>query len=104
MSWFLLILAGLLEIVWAITLKNSEGFTRLWPTLLTVTAMLASFGLLGLAMRSLPVSVAYAVWVGIGAVGTAIFGMVVLAEPATTGRLLSVMLIVAGIVGLKLSS
>lgn len=104
MPWFLLFLAGLLEIVWAIALKSSEGFTRLWPTLLTVVTMLASFGLLGIAMRSLPVSVAYAVWVGIGAVGTAIFGIAFLAEPATTGRLLSVVLIVAGIVGLKLTS
>lgn len=104
MPWFLLFLAGLLEIVWAIALKSSEGFTRLWPTLLTVVTMLASFGLLGIAMRSLPVSIAYAVWVGIGAVGTAIFGIAFLAEPATIGRLLSVVLIVAGIVGLKLTS
>lgn len=104
MPWFLLFLAGLLEIVWAIALKSSEGFTRLWPTLLTVVAMLASFGLLGIALRTLPISIAYAVWVGIGAVGTALFGIVFLAEPATIGRLLSVVLIVAGIVGLKLSS
>lgn len=104
MPWFLLFLAGLLEIVWAIALKSSEGFTRLWPTLLTVVAMLASFGLLGIALRTLPVSIGYAVWVGIGAVGTALFGIVFLAEPATIGRLLSVVLIVAGIVGLKLSS
>jgi quaternary ammonium compound-resistance protein SugE len=104
MAWFILVLAGLFEVGWAIGLKYTEGFTRLWPTVFTVAAMAISLGLLGLAMKSLPVGTSYAVWVGVGAVGTAILGMVLLAEPATAGRLISLGLIVAGIVGLKLSS
>jgi len=103
MAWLLLLVAGLLEVGWAIGLKYTEGFTRLWPSVGTLTAMAASVVLLGLAMKSLPVGTAYAVWVGVGAVGTAILGMVLFAEPATVGRLLSLGLIVAGIVGLKLS-
>lgn len=104
MSWFLLLLAGLLEVVWAITLKGAEGFTRLWPSVLTISFMLGSFTLLGIAMRDLPASTAYAVWVGVGAVGTALFGIAVLGEPATAGRLISLLLIVIGLVGLKLAT
>ena len=104
MAWFLLVLAGLFEVGWAIGLKYTDGFTRLWPTVGTVMAMIISLGLLGLAMKSLPVGTSYAVWVGVGAVGTAILGIVLLGEPANTGRLVSLGLIVAGIVGLKLSS
>jgi quaternary ammonium compound-resistance protein SugE len=103
-AWLLLVLAGLFEVGWAIGLKYTEGFTRLWPTLGTVAAMIVSLGLLGLAMKSLPVGTSYAVWVGVGAVGTAILGIVLLGEPANAGRVFSLALIVAGIVGLKLSS
>ena len=104
MAWLLLVLAGLFEVGWAIGLKYTDGFTRPWPTVCTVLAMIISLGLLGLAMKSLPVGTSYAVWVGVGAVGTAILGIVLLGEPANTGRLVSLGLIVAGIVGLKLSS
>ena len=102
MSWVILFFAGLLEVGWAVGLKQSAGFTRLWPSVLTVLAMIASIGLLGLALRHLPLGTAYAVWTGIGIVGTAIFGMVVLGEPVGALRLLSIALIVAGIIGLKL--
>lgn len=104
MAWALLVVAGLLEVGWAIGLKYTEGFTRLWPSVATLAAMAGSVGLLGLAMKSLPVGTAYAVWVGVGAVGTALLGMVLFKEPATAGRLVSLGLIVAGIVGLKLAS
>ena len=104
MDWFLLVLAGLFEVGWAIGLKYTDGFTRPWPTVGTVLAMIVSLGLLGLAMKSLPVGTSYAVWVGVGAVGPATLGIVLLGEPANTGRLVSLGLIVAGIVGLKLSS
>jgi quaternary ammonium compound-resistance protein SugE len=104
MPWIVLVLAGLFEIGWAIGLKYTEGFTRPLPTLLTVAAMAISLGLLGIAMKSLPVGTSYAVWVGVGAVGTAILGIVLLGEPANAGRLVSLGLIVAGIVGLKLST
>jgi quaternary ammonium compound-resistance protein SugE len=104
MHWITLVLAGLFEIGWAIGLKYTEGFTRLWPTLGTVAAMGVSLGLLGIAMKSLPVGTAYAVWVGVGAVGTAILGIMLLGEPANAGRIVSLALIVAGIVGLKLAS
>ena len=104
MAWLILVLAGLFEIGWAIGLKYTEEFTRLWPTVGTVTAMIISLGLLGVAMRSLPVGTSYAVWVGVGAVGTAILGIVLLGESANPGRLVSLGFIVAGIVGLKLSS
>lgn len=103
-AWLLLVVAGLLEVGWAIGLKYTEGFTRPWPTAATVAAMVASVGLLGVAMKTLPVGTAYAVWVGVGAVGTAALGMVLFQEPATVGRLVSLALIVAGIVGLKLAS
>lgn len=104
MAWFLLVLAGLFEIGWAIGLKYTDGFTRLWPTVGTVAAMVISLSLLGVAMKSLPVGTSYAVWVGVGAVGTAILGIVLLGESANPGRLVSLGLIVAGIIGLKLSS
>ena len=104
MSWILLVLAGLLEIGWAIGLKYTEGFTRLWPTVGTVAAMITSIVLLGIAMKQLPVGTAYAVWVGIGAVGTAALGIVLFGESASPARLVSLALIVAGIIGLKLAS
>ena len=104
MAWIVLVLAGLFEIGWAIGLKYTEGFTRLWPSLWTIAAMIVSLGLLGLAMKSLPVGTSYAVWVGVGAVGTAILGIALLGEPATVARLGSIALIVAGIIGLKLAS
>ncbi len=102
MAWIILVIAGGFEIAWAIGLKYTEGFTRLWPTVGTVVAMVVSVVLLGLAMRSLPVGTAYAVWTGIGAVGTAMLGILLFGEAATVGRLVSLALIVAGIVGLKL--
>ncbi|MGX9393232.1 quaternary ammonium compound efflux SMR transporter SugE [Nitrobacteraceae bacterium UC4446_H13] len=102
MAWFMLFIAGLMEIGWAIGLKYTEGFTRLVPSVLTLAAMLISIILLGLALKTLPVGTAYAVWTGIGAVGTAILGIVLLGDPATAARLGSIGLIVAGIVGLKL--
>ena len=104
MPWILLFIAGLLEVGWAIGLKYTEGFTRLWPSVGTLAAMTISVMLLGLAMRTLPVGTAYAVWTGIGAVGTVILGIVLFAEPATAARLGCVGLIVAGIIGLKLTS
>lgn len=104
MAWLILLLAGLLEVVWAIGLKYTEGFTRLWPSVGTLVAMALSVALLGLAMKHLPVGTAYAVWVGVGAVGTVIMGIILFQEPATLARLLSMGLIVAGIVGLKLSA
>ena len=104
MSWIILVLAGLFEIGWAIGLKYSEGFTRTWPSLATVAAMAISLGLLGIAMRSLPVGTAYAVWVGVGAVGTVILGIVLFDEPVNALRIGSVALIVAGLIGLKLAT
>lgn len=104
MPWILLVIAGLFEVAWAIGLKYTEGFTKLWPSVGTLAAMALSVILLGLAMRSLPVGTAYAVWTGIGAVGTVILGIVLFAEPATAARLACVGLIVAGILGLKLTS
>jgi quaternary ammonium compound-resistance protein SugE len=104
MAWLLLIVAGLCEIVWAIGLKYAEGFTRFWPSVITVVAMLVSIVLLGYAMKSLPVGTSYAVWVGVGAVGTAVLGIMLLGESASPGRLASLALIVAGIVGLKLAT
>ena len=104
MSWFILLLAGLFEIGWAIGLKYTDGFSKLWPTVWTLASMIVSLGLLGVAMKSLPVGTAYAVWVGVGAVGTAILGIVLLGEPANPGRLISLGLIVAGIIGLKLAT
>lgn len=102
MSWIYLAFAGLLEIGWAVGLKYTHGFTRLVPTLLTVASMAASLGLLGLALRGLPLGTAYAVWTGIGTVGTALLGIALFGEPATAARLLCVALIAGGIIGLKL--
>ncbi len=104
MAWLLLFVAGLLEIGWAIGLKYTEGFTRLWPSVFTGMSMVASVVLLGIAMKSLPVGTSYAVWVGVGAIGTAILGIVLFGEPATAGRFVSLGLILAGIVGLKLAT
>ncbi|MFP5393085.1 MAG: quaternary ammonium compound efflux SMR transporter SugE [Gammaproteobacteria bacterium] len=104
MSWFYLLLAGLLEVTWAVGLKYTEGFTRLVPSALTLVAMAGSVGLLGLALKHLPLGTAYAIWTGIGTVGTAIVGMLVLGEPAGALRLMCIGLIVAGIIGLKLIS
>lgn len=102
MTWLALVVAGLFEIVWAIGLKYTEGFTRLWPTVGTVAAMVVSLGLLGIAMRTIPVGTAYAVWTGIGTIGTVILGIFLFGESATVLRLICVALILAGIVGLKL--
>lgn len=104
MAWIILILAGLFEVGWAIGLKYTEGFTRLWPTVGTVVAMVISLGLLGVAMKSLPVGTAYAIWVGVGAVGTVILGIVLFQEPVNALRMISVGLIIAGLVGLKLAT
>lgn len=102
MAWLVLFVAGLFEVAWAIGLKYTVGFTRLWPSVATVAAMLVSIGLLGLAMKTLPVGTAYAVWTGIGAVGTVILGIVLFGDSASAGRLACVALIVTGIIGLKL--
>jgi quaternary ammonium compound-resistance protein SugE len=104
MPWLYLLLAGLLEVGWAIGLKYTNGFTRLWPSVGTVAAMTVSFFFLSLALKTIPVGTGYAVWTGIGAVGTAILGMVLLGEPREVGRILCLVLIIAGIVGLKLFS
>jgi quaternary ammonium compound-resistance protein SugE len=104
MAWILLFVAGLFEIAWAIGLKYTQGFTRLIPTVLTLASMAASVGLLGLALKTLPVGTAYAVWTGVGAVGTAILGIVLLGEPATLARMACIGLIVAGIIGLKFAA
>ena len=104
MAWTLLVLAGLFEIGWAIGLKYTEGFSRLWPSLLTGASMLASIILLGIAVKTIPIGTAYAVWTGIGAVGTVVLGIVLFHEPATAIRLACVAMIVAGIAGLKFAS
>ena len=104
MAWLYLTVAGLFEIGWAVGLKYTDGFSRLWPSLWTVAAMAISFVLLSLALRSLPIGTAYAVWTGIGAVGTAIVGIFLLNESADLARLGCIALIVAGIVGLKIVS
>ena len=99
--WLVLVVAGLLEIVWAVGLKYTEGFTKLWPSVWTITAMIASMWLLAEAGRKLPMGTAYAVWTGIGAIGTAVFGMILFNEPRSALRILCLLLIVGGIVGLK---
>src|SRR5918995_1167450 len=104
MAWVYLFFAGLFEIGWAIGLKYTDGFTRFWPTVLTALSMVVSLVLLGLALKTLPVGTGYAVWTGIGAVGTVILGIVLFAEPATALRLGCVSLIIAGIAGLKLTA
>ena len=104
MNWIILIVAGLFEVGWAIGLKYTDGFTRLWPTVSTIMAMIISLGLLGIAMKGLPVGTAYSIWVGVGAVGTVILGIILLGESVSVARMISVTLIVAGIIGLKLSN
>lgn len=104
MSWLILLIAGLLEVVWAIGLKYTHGFTRLLPSLITITSMIISIVLLSFAMKTLPTGTAYAVWTGIGAVGAAIAGIVLLGESASLARIASLALIVVGIVGLKFST
>ena len=104
MAWVFLTVAGVLEIVWAIGLKYTEGFTRFVPSVVTIVAMIASVWFLAIALKTIPVGTGYAVWTGIGAVGTAILGIVLFAEPATAARIGCIALIVAGILGLKLVS
>jgi quaternary ammonium compound-resistance protein SugE len=104
MAWVLLLIAGLFEIGWAIGLKYTDGFTRLWPSIVTAVSMIISVALLSWAMRSLPVGTAYAVWTGIGAVGTVLLGIVLFGEAMTMARMACVALIVTGILGLKLAS
>lgn len=104
MAWVILAVAGLFEVGWAVGLKYTEGFSRLWPTVGTVIAMIVSLWLLGIALKSLPVGTAYAIWVGIGAVGTAVLGVVLFGEAASAAKAVSIALIVAGIVGLRLST
>ncbi len=104
MAWVFLFIAGLFEIGWAIGLKYTHGWTRLWPSILTVIAMIASVIFLNMALKSLPVGTAYAAWTGIGAVGTVVLGIYLFGEPATAARLACIALIVAGIVGLKLAA
>lgn len=104
MAWIFLFIAGLLEILWAYSMKLSDGFTKLWPTSVTLVAMVFSFGLLSLAMRSLPLGTAYTIWTGIGAVGAFAVGIFILGEAATPMRLLAAVLIVSGLVLMKVSS
>ena len=103
MCWIFLGLAGILEMVWALALKYSDGFSRLWPSVITILALVGSFWLLALAMRQLPVGTAYAGWTGIGATGAVIFGMLFLGEPVTLLRVVSLIAVIGGIVGLKFS-
>jgi quaternary ammonium compound-resistance protein SugE len=104
MAWFYLFLAGLFEIVWAVGLKYTEGFTRPAATAVTIAAMVVSLGLLGLAVRDLPIGTAYAVWTGVGAAGAAILGIILFAEAANAMRIASIALIIAGVIGLKLAN
>lgn len=104
MPWFYLFIAGLLEIGWAVGLKYTEGFSKLWPSVATLCAMAASFALLAAALKTIPVGTGYAVWTGIGAAGTAIIGMAFLGEPREVSRILCILLIVAGVVGLRIVS
>jgi quaternary ammonium compound-resistance protein SugE len=104
MTWFILFVAGLFEIAWAIGLKYSEGFTKLWPSVFTIAAMITSMGLLSLSVKSLPVGTAYAVWTGIGAVGTAILGIILFNESKDLVRLFFIFLIISGIIGLRFYS
>jgi quaternary ammonium compound-resistance protein SugE len=104
LAWVILFIAGLLEVGWAVGLKYTEGFTRLWPTVATAAALVASMALLGLSLRTLPLGTAYAIWTGIGTTGTAVLGILLFREPATAMRLVCIGLIVAGIIGLKLAT
>lgn len=102
MAWVVLFVAGLMEVGWAVGLKYTAGFTRLWPSIGTIAALVVSMALLGLSLRTLPLGTAYAVWTGIGTVGTAVLGIILFREPATAARLVCIALILTGIVGLKL--
>ncbi len=104
MVWFVLLLAGLFEVLWAYSMKTSEGFSRLVPSIFTLIFMVLSFGLLAYAMRSLPLGTAYTIWTGIGAIGSFLIGILILGEPATAIRMLAAMLIISGLVLMKLSS
>lgn len=104
MAWFLLLIAGLLEVGWALGLKYADGFSKFWPSVVTLVMMALSFFFLATALKTLPVGTAYAIWTGIGAVGTAIMGIIIFGEPASLGRILSIAFIVMGIVGLKVFS
>ena len=104
MAWLHLVIAGILEIAWAVGLKYTDRFTRLWPSVLTIAAMIASFYFLGQALKILPVGTGYAVWTGIGAVGTALLGIILFAESAAPARILCLLLIIIGIIGLKFTS
>lgn len=104
MAWFALLIAGLLEVVWAFSMKQSEGFTRLWPSVVTITTMVASFALLSWAMRTLPLGTAYTIWTGIGAVGAFIVGIAILGEAASPLRISAAVLIIGGLILMKLSS
>jgi quaternary ammonium compound-resistance protein SugE len=104
MAWVYLVVAGFLEVAWAYAMKQSEGFTRLWPAVITICAMVGSIGLLALAMRAIPLSTAYPIWTGIGAVGAFLIGVTILGEQATAARVAAAMLIVAGLVMMKVSS
>jgi quaternary ammonium compound-resistance protein SugE len=104
MAWMLLVLAGLFEVVWAYYMKVSEGFTQLIPSILTIVFMLASFGLLSYAMKTLPLGTAYTVWTGIGAIGSFLVGIMILGEPASAMRMLAAVLIISGLVLMKMAS
>ena len=104
MAWLYLIIAGLLEVQWAVTMKYTDGFTKIWPSVFCVLGMAASVYFLALAQKTLPLGTSYAIWTGIGAIGTAIMGMILFQEPRDTARIICMMLIVAGIIGLKLTS
>jgi quaternary ammonium compound-resistance protein SugE len=104
MNWAILVVAGIFEVGWAIGLKYTQGLTRLWPSVWTVLAMIINLGLLGIAMKALPVGTAYSVWVGLGSIGSVVLGIVLFGERASPARMISVVLILAGIVGLKLST
>ncbi len=104
MAWFILVIAGLFEIIWAVGLKYTNGFSRLWPTVGTLAAMAVSVFLLSIAMRTLPVGTAYAVWTGIGALGAVLVGIFLLGDPVTAGRIICLVLILSGVIGLKLTT
>jgi quaternary ammonium compound-resistance protein SugE len=104
MSWIILFFAGLFEVGWAVGLKHTDGFTRFWPSVGTIASMIVSLGLLGLALKSLPLGTAYAIWVGVGVIGTVAVGVAFLGEPAGLVKIVSVLLILAGVVGLKLAA
>jgi quaternary ammonium compound-resistance protein SugE len=102
MSWFILFIAGLFEIVWAVGIKYTEGWTKLWPSVFTVIAMIASFYLLSVALKAIPMGTAYAVWTGVGTIGTVIFGIIYFKEPTDILRMVCILLIITGIVGLRI--